>query len=152
MKKLDVLGIGNPLVDIIIPTEDAVLEKLNIPKGSMNLVDVDRQKEIIAQNESLRIVRFLVKAEIVSRKAKPGQFVIAMLEENGERFPLTIVDSDPHAGLITLIVQEAGGKVTDFSGDNNYLFGKNIIASNGKFHSLLVDKISRFYGKFNGLE
>jgi sugar/nucleoside kinase (ribokinase family) len=52
MKKLDVLGIGNPLVDIIIPTEDAVLEKLNIPKGSMNLVDVDRQKEIIAQNSS----------------------------------------------------------------------------------------------------
>jgi len=52
MKKFDVVGIGNPLVDIIILTEDSILEKLNIAKGSMNLVDVERQKEIIAKNTS----------------------------------------------------------------------------------------------------
>ena len=28
------------------------------------------------------------------------------------------------------IVQQAGGKVTDFKGENNYLFGKEIVAGN----------------------
>lgn len=31
-----------------------------------------------------------------------------------------------------LIVRQAGGVVTDFSGENNYIFGKEIIATNGK--------------------
>jgi myo-inositol-1(or 4)-monophosphatase len=33
-----------------------------------------------------------------------------------------------------LIVQEAGGMVTDFSQGNNYLFGKEILATNGFIH------------------
>ena len=33
-----------------------------------------------------------------------------------------------------LIVQEAGGMVTDFSQGNNFLFGKQILASNGYIH------------------
>jgi myo-inositol-1(or 4)-monophosphatase len=35
---------------------------------------------------------------------------------------------DVAAGI--LIVQEAGGQVSDFSGENNYLFGKEIVATN----------------------
>jgi myo-inositol-1(or 4)-monophosphatase len=31
----------------------------------------------------------------------------------------------------SLLVKEAGGKVSDFSGEENYIFGKEIIASNG---------------------
>jgi myo-inositol-1(or 4)-monophosphatase len=34
----------------------------------------------------------------------------------------------------SLIVQEAGGKVTDFSGGENYIFGKELLASNGGIH------------------
>lgn len=33
-----------------------------------------------------------------------------------------------------LIVKEAGGKVTDFSGGTNYLFGKEIVATNSSIH------------------
>ncbi len=40
---------------------------------------------------------------------------------------------DVAAGV--LLVEEAGGKVTDFLGGNNYLFGKQIIASNRKIHA-----------------
>ncbi len=36
---------------------------------------------------------------------------------------------DVAAGVF--LVQQAGGKASDFSGNNNYLFGKEIIASNG---------------------
>lgn len=40
-----------------------------------------------------------------------------------------------------LIVQEAGGMVTDFSGKENYLFGKQIIASNTNIHQEMQDII-----------
>ncbi len=50
MKNYDVVGLGNPLVDIIIRSKDEILEELNIPKGSMNLVEVKRQTEIIEKN------------------------------------------------------------------------------------------------------
>lgn len=33
-----------------------------------------------------------------------------------------------------LILQEAGGQVSDFEGGDNYLFGQQIVASNGKIH------------------
>jgi len=39
---------------------------------------------------------------------------------------------DVAAGV--LILKQAGGEVTDFKGDTNYLFGKEIIASNGIIH------------------
>ena len=38
----------------------------------------------------------------------PGQFVILLLDDHGERIPLTIADLDPPAGTITLVVQEVG--------------------------------------------
>ncbi|SDB84491.1 inositol monophosphatase family protein [Williamwhitmania taraxaci] len=43
------------------------------------------------------------------------------------------------------ILQQAGGKVCDFSGKNNYIFGKEIIATNGQIHKLAVQKISNFF-------
>ncbi|TSA28132.1 MAG: adenosine kinase, partial [Bacteroidetes bacterium] len=46
MKKI--LGIGNALVDILIRIErDSLLEQLNLPKGSMQLVNKLRSDEII---------------------------------------------------------------------------------------------------------
>jgi len=44
----------------------------------------------------------------LARKARPGQFVILRVSEGGERFPLTIADSDPSAGTIALIFQVVG--------------------------------------------
>lgn len=52
--------------------------------------------------------RYLVEAPEISRKHQAGQFVIVLLHEHGERIPLTIADSDPESGTITLIVQEVG--------------------------------------------
>ena len=44
-----------------------------------------------------------------------------------------------------LIVKEAGGNVSDFSGKNNWLFGKEIIASNGKTHKAMLSSVRRFF-------
>jgi len=55
-----------------------------------------------------KIKRYVVRAPEIALKARPGQFVILRLEEEGERIPLTIVDASPEEGTITLIVQEVG--------------------------------------------
>ena len=47
MKKFDVFGIGNALVDCVCLVEDSFLEKNNIEKGLMTLVDEKKQKKII---------------------------------------------------------------------------------------------------------
>lgn len=54
------------------------------------------------------VARFVVKAPFIAPKRKPGNFVIVRVVETGERIPLTIVDSNPSAGTITLIVQGIG--------------------------------------------
>lgn len=59
---------------------------------------------------------FKIKAPLIARKRKAGQFVVLRLNEQGERIPLTIVDSDNAAGTITIIVQEVG-KTTAMLGD-----------------------------------
>lgn len=45
----------------------------------------------------------------------------------------------------SLIVKEAGGKVSDFSGKNNFLFGKEIIASNGRVHAEMINTVKKFF-------
>lgn len=55
-----------------------------------------------------RIVKFQIYAPQIANKSKPGQFVIIRLSDNGERVPLTIVDQNPRAGIITLVVQGVG--------------------------------------------
>lgn len=46
----------------------------------------------------------------------------------------------------TLIVQEAGGRVTDFVGGNDFIFGRKIVASNGKIHSEFLAVLDEFWG------
>lgn len=62
------------------------------------------QKQVLSDVTKLVVV----SAPHVARKAKAGQFVIVIVDEQGERIPLTIADSDPVAGTITLIFQEVG--------------------------------------------
>ena len=42
----------------------------------------------------------------------------------------------------TVIVKEAGGIVTDYKGGENYLFGKEIVASNAWLKDLMIQKIN----------
>lgn len=65
--------------------------------------------EIIAR-EDFSDITFLLKVEapLLARAAKPGQFVIVILHEHGERIPLTIADFDAAKGSITLVIQAVG--------------------------------------------
>jgi len=51
---------------------------------------------------------FRIAAPLISRKAKPGQFVIVRLHERGERIPLSLADINPEEGTISLIVMAVG--------------------------------------------
>jgi NAD(P)H-flavin reductase len=65
--------------------------------------------EILAR-EDFSDVTFLleVDAPLLARAAKPGQFVIVILHELGERIPLTIADFDADKGTISLVIQAVG--------------------------------------------
>jgi len=52
--------------------------------------------------------RFVLRAPEIARKHQPGQFVMVLTHQHGERIPLTIAASDREAGTITLVVQEIG--------------------------------------------
>jgi myo-inositol-1(or 4)-monophosphatase len=49
---------------------------------------------------------------------------------------------DTAAGLV--IVEEAGGRVTDFRGDGFSVYGKRVVASNGRIHDEMVAVLKNF--------
>ena len=49
-----------------------------------------------------------ISAPLIARKAQPGQFIILRVNETGERIPLTMADTDPGRGTITIIYQVVG--------------------------------------------
>lgn len=59
-----------------------------------------------------------VAAPLIAKKAQPGQFIIFRVDECGERVPLTIADSDPVKGTVTIIFQKVGLS-TQLLGDLN---------------------------------
>jgi len=65
-------------------------------------------KEVLTDIPGNRIVKLELLAPEISRQAKPGQFVVLMATEEGERIPLTIVERNPAKETITIILQEAG--------------------------------------------
>lgn len=64
---------------------------------------------IISQQElAANIKQLVVEAPEVAEKVRPGQFVVIILDEKGERIPLTVVNSQPRKGTLTLVFQEVG--------------------------------------------
>ncbi len=51
---------------------------------------------------------YTVEAPLIAKAARPGQFVIVRVHENGERIPLTIAEYDRDGGFVTIVVQEVG--------------------------------------------
>ena len=71
-----------------------------------------RQEELVASS----VILHEIEAPRVARKAKPGQFVILKATETGERIPLTMADTDPEAGTVTVIFMVVGKSTAIFAG------------------------------------
>ena len=54
------------------------------------------------------IISLDVGAPLIAKKAKPGQFVVVMTDERGERIPLTIADYDQKKGLVRIVFVVVG--------------------------------------------
>ncbi|MFC1806811.1 sulfide/dihydroorotate dehydrogenase-like FAD/NAD-binding protein [Candidatus Omnitrophota bacterium] len=65
-------------------------------------------KKILVDTKDTRVTEIDVQAPHIAPKALPGQFVILMVSEEGERIPLTVVDKNLSSGTIKLIFQELG--------------------------------------------
>ena len=73
------------------------------------MLDVGAGFEILAREDFSDITYSLVVHHpLMAKAAKPGQFVIVMTHETGERIPLTIADFDRDKGTVTLVVQAVG--------------------------------------------
>ncbi len=69
-----------------------------------------------------------VEANRIAKSCQPGQFIIAKMDEKGERIPLTICDYDKEEGIVTIVFQivgastekmaqlQAGDSFRDFTG------------------------------------
>ena len=56
-----------------------------------------------------------VEAPRIAKHCEPGQFIIAKIDEVGERIPLTICDFDREKGIITIVVQIVGASTERMS-------------------------------------
>ncbi len=65
-------------------------------------------KIIDKEHYSENVVKFDVEAPRIAKSRRAGHFVIVIDNDKGERIPLTIADSDPVAGTITIVVQAIG--------------------------------------------
>ncbi len=99
---------GHRMSDIVAPlkglfSEEGVPPEVEAageePKGFRILEKV----EIVPNTHMITI-----HAPVIAERCKPGQFVIAMVQETSERIPYTISDYDPEKGTLTIVVQEVG--------------------------------------------
>jgi len=69
---------------------------------------------------------FEIDAPAVAKKAKAGQFIVLMIDEEGERIPLTIADWDRQKGSVTIVFMEVGKTTQKLAslqaGDSLYSF------------------------------
>ena len=54
------------------------------------------------------VVQMEIESPFVARKAKPGQFIILRVDENGERIPLTVAGVNKELGTTKIIFQVVG--------------------------------------------
>jgi len=45
----------------------------------------------------------------------------------------------------SFLVQQAGGRVTDFNGGDDFIFGKSLVSSNGFVHEEMLEVVKEFY-------
>ena len=68
----------------------------------------------IAHRKSLKptVTQIEVEAPLVANKAKPGQFIILRVDDDGERIPLTVAGVNKEEGTVKVIFQVVGATTT----------------------------------------
>lgn len=61
------------------------------------------------------VIQLMIEAPLVAKKAKPGQFIILRVDEDGERIPLTVAGTNPENGTVKIIFQVVGATTKKLS-------------------------------------
>ena len=61
------------------------------------------------------VIQLWIEAPLVANKAKPGQFIILRVDEDGERIPLTVAGVNKEKGTVKIIFQVVGGTTKKLS-------------------------------------
>lgn len=61
------------------------------------------------------VIQLWIEAPLVANKAKPGQFIILRVDEDGERIPLTVAGVNKRKGAVKIIFQVVGGTTEKLS-------------------------------------
>ena len=69
------------------------------------------------------VIQMEIYAPLVANKAKPGQFIILRVNEDGERIPLTVAGTSKENGTVKIIFQIVGGttKLLSYKEENEYI-------------------------------
>ncbi len=96
--------------------------------------------------EYLRLLEELMRSTHGLRRMGSAAIDLAFTAEGrfDGFYELGLAPWDVAAGA--LLVKEAGGIVSDFAGEENYLFGKEIIGSNSELYSYLLNRIEFHFG------
>lgn len=116
---LDVIGIGNALVDVLSHADDELVERLGIPKGGMTLVDEDRSAELYgvmgpgieisggsAANTIVGIASFGGRAQYIGkvRDDQLGAVFAHDLRATGVRYTTPLATDGPATGCCLIMV------------------------------------------------
>ena len=91
------------------------------------MVRVKRKEKL---NET--VGKMELEAELIAKKAEPGQFVIVRAKEESERIPLTIADYDREEGTVTIIYQIVGAGTMELDTIEEGGFLQDLVGPLGK--------------------
>ncbi len=144
-KKIDLVGVGNAIVDIVTNIDDKFLKKNNLQKGSMNLINLENSAEILkdckiikqisggsAANTVVSLANLGNTVEFIGRvkNDKFGNFFSKDIKESGASFNSKYVETrESSAHSLILITPDAQrtmctylGASTEFEPNNiNYM-------------------------------
>ena len=95
--------------------------------GGEVMVKVKRKEKL---NET--VGKMELEAELIAKKAEPGQFVIVWAKEESERIPLTIADYDREEGTVTIIYQIVGAGTMELDTIEEGGFLQDLVGPLGK--------------------
>ncbi len=134
---VDVLGLGNSLIDIIARTDDDYLVKQDMAKGAMTLIDEDRAEALYAARQQPKIVcggsaantivgvaSFGVSAAYIGKVKKDelGQAFGRDLRATGVRYSTALAEHGPGTGRCFVYVTPDGERTMNtFLGASTFL-------------------------------
>ena len=122
-EKLDVVGIGNAMVDAIIPSNQTEIEKHEINRDSMNLIDENLKNNLHESytikemagggslgNSMFGITSFGGNGSFIGKikNDEVGVFLQKDMVREGLQFPLGFTSPDISTGCCTIFVEEDG--------------------------------------------